>query len=78
MPALVDVADVDLDIGRKDELLGKLELDTGHGIGWRMKPDYPECFEPSMASVATRHKANCSTNRTLKLLDILYMKTRFD
>jgi hypothetical protein len=33
MPALVDMADVDLDLGGKRELLGQLELDAGHGNG---------------------------------------------
>ena len=31
MPALVDMADVDLDVGGKDKMIGLGDLDAGHG-----------------------------------------------
>jgi hypothetical protein len=30
VPALVDVADVDLDVGGKNKMVGQVELDAGH------------------------------------------------
>ena len=42
VPALIDVADVDLDVGGKEKVFRALELDAWHGKKQEPACDYPE------------------------------------